>query len=124
MADSAGTAAYHVGEAADPRSRQNARENGITISSRARQFQSADLQEFDYILAMDHSNFHHISNLAQRGGQRHDHLYLMREFQVGNEAEEVPDPYYGGPQGFQQVFDILLDSNKKFIDFLVLTHQL
>ena len=122
--DSAGTAAYHVGEAADPRSRQNASENGIAITSRARQFQSHDLQEFDYILAMDHSNFHHISSMAQRYGLEHEHVYLMREFQDADNAQEVPDPYYGGPQGFQNVFEILLDANRKFLNHLIQTHQL
>ncbi len=123
-ADSAGTAGYHIGDLPDPRSRENARRNGAIIEHRARQFHSDDFEEFDYILAMDHSNYHHITTMAQRLDLRADHLHLMRSFQVGGAEQEVPDPYYGGPQGFQQVFDILQDANQRFIDYLVKTHQL
>ena len=123
-ADSAGTAGYHIGDLPDSRSSENAKHNGIIIEHRARQFHSDDFEEFDYILAMDHSNYFHIATMAESLELKADHLHLMRSFQADGAPQEVPDPYYGGPQGFQQVFDILLDANQRFIDYLVKTHQL
>ena len=104
--DSAGTAAYHVGERADKRSRETARNRGIALDSRARQFQSEDFERFDYVLAMDQSNLDNLELLAgvsEYGG----HLGLLRAFDsVAPLRAEVPDPYYGGDSGFEDVLDL------------------
>lgn len=120
--DSAGTANYHIGKPADARSRKNAQENSIEIDHQARQILVHDLEEFDYILAMDRSNYQHILRLSPL--QRHrDKVFLMRRFaydtvDLDDEAIDVPDPYYGGEEGFQQVFHILEESCDNFLNFL------
>lgn len=121
--DSAGTAGYHIGDAPDPRSYRNALQNGISIDHRGRQFQFNDFQDFDYILAMDQSNLRHITQMAKQQGIEHSNIYLMRSFQVDPDSQEVPDPYYGGHQGFQEVFDILSDANRRFLAYLKGQHQ-
>ncbi len=107
--DSAGTGAYHVGEAPDPRATEVARSHGIELTSRARQVQPRDLEEFDYVLAMDRANFRHLEEMQSRHGGRAA-LRLLRDYDPwaeGEEDREVPDPYYGGPDGFQEVFDMV-----------------
>ena len=104
--DSAGTGAYHVGESPDPRSVDVARRNGITLRGRARQVETSDFRTFDYVLAMDRSNLQSLESLASRhaGGAR---LHLLREFdsEAGEGADlDVPDPYYGGEDGFDVVY--------------------
>ncbi len=104
--DSAGTAAYHTGERADARSRQEAARRGVPLDSVARQFAPGDFRRFDYVLAMDRSN---LRNLAAMGPARAyaGTLALFRRFDPASPAEaEVPDPYYGGPDGFADVFDL------------------
>ncbi len=118
-ADSAGTAAYHVGESPDPRSLQNARKNGIYLEHVARQFIESDFNRYDYILAMDHDNLRHILKLAPDSGNHRDSVYLMRSFQSSPDSLDVPDPYYGGGDGFQKVFDILEDANGKLLEHLM-----
>jgi protein-tyrosine phosphatase len=106
--DSAGTAAYHVGEQADPRTRATARARGVHLPSVARQFEHVDFERFDYVVAMDQSNATNLRKLARDQASR-DKVVLLREFcALSREAGEldVPDPYYGGAQGFDEVFDI------------------
>ena len=105
MADSCGTSNYHIGDPPDERTRQNAAKNGVSLNHRGRQLKSADLIEFDYILAMDRSNYRNILNLPGAGAYEHKVL-LMRAFDP-EEGEEVPDPYYGSEREFQEVFEIL-----------------
>ena len=121
-ADSAGTAAYHVGEAPDARSRANAKENGLNYTHSARQFGVQDFDEFQYIIAMDESNYHNIIRLAEQHEVQHSHIYLMRKFEGSPSSMEVPDPYYGGPRGFQEVFDILDRSTEGLIQQLKAEH--
>lgn len=116
--DSAGTGGYHIGEPADPRSRANAIKNGVTINHRARQFITMDFQEFDYIIAMDQNNYNHITDLADQVASDHQNIHLMQSFQQQPDSLEVPDPYFGGEQGFQRVFDILLDANRGLLGHL------
>jgi protein-tyrosine phosphatase len=111
VVDSAGTGAWHVGKAADPRMRAAASTRGITLTSRARQLELGDLQLFDHILTMDASNLAHVQALAREAGSgsqaRVEPLVrYCRRF----EASEVPDPYYGGDEGFEQVLDLLDDA--------------
>ncbi len=102
--DSAGTGAWHVGELADPRTRRAARERGIDLTHRARQFTRRDLERFDLVLAMDHDNYRHLSLLV--GKRSHPELRLLRSFDPDAPPEaEVPDPYYEGDDGFEIVLD-------------------
>jgi protein-tyrosine phosphatase len=106
--DSAGTGAYHVGERADPRSRDEARRRGVELESRARQFARDDFERFDYVLAMDRQNFRNLERLASGPAQRRK-LHMLRSFDaqaVTRGQEDVPDPYYGGDNGFAAVYDI------------------
>ena len=102
--DSAGTAAYHVGELPDERSRWAARCRGIELTHRARQFTAADLDRFDLVIAMDGQNLHRLRQLA--GGRRDPPILLLRSFDpTAAPGAEVPDPWGGGDDGFEQVLD-------------------
>ena len=104
--DSAGTHAYHIGEQPDQRARQTALERGIDISDlRARAVETADFERFDYILAMDLDNHRHLARLCPPSHA--PKLRLFMEFAPDLRIREVPDPYYGGQRGFEQVFDML-----------------
>ena len=123
-ADSAGTSAYHIGEPPDRRSVDNARRNEVEIDHRARQFLSDDFDKFDYILAMDHENLANIELLAQTEGYEHKGIHLYRRFQNNQLDLDVPDPYFGGSNGFQDVFQILDDCTTGFIKFLKEEHHI
>lgn len=108
-ADSAGTHSFHIGEAPDARAQAAARKRGYDISSTvARQVASDDFREYDLVLAMDWEN---LSALQQRCPKVYQHK-LMLLMRFANEFEEatVPDPYYGGPEGFNKVLDYLEDA--------------
>ena len=106
VVDSAGTHAYHVGEQPDPRSQQTALCHGIDLSGqRARRVAGTDFDRFDYILAMDQDNF---SILDDKCPEEHRHkLSLFMEFAPERPEREVPDPYYGGSDGFDRVYDMV-----------------
>jgi protein-tyrosine phosphatase len=115
-ADSCGTSNYHIGSAPDNRTLHNALKNGISIHHKARQLSEVDLKRFDFILAMDRSNHRNI--LSCNGADEHtSKILLMRSFDP-EPGDEVPDPYFGGEQGFQEVFEILDRSTEAFINFL------
>jgi len=104
--DSAGTAAYHVGERADPRSRAYAESRGVALESRGRKFVHDDFARFDHVVAMDHANRDALLRLAPDEVARAK-VSLMRDWDpAGAKGAEVPDPYYGEGDGFQRVFDI------------------
>lgn len=107
--DSAGTAAYHIGKLPDSRMRAAAQKRGMNLTSRARQFQPQDFTEFDLILAMDSDNYRNIVNQDRRGDYGHK-VKMMCEFCQRYPDQEVPDPYYGGPEGFEYVLDLLADA--------------
>lgn len=116
-ADSCGTSNYHIGDTPDERTIANALENGVTINHRGRQLTATDLEEFDFILAMDTSNYRNILSLP--GAEVHQHkIFMTRSFDTSDDHLEVPDPYYGGPRGFQEVFEILDRSTDGFIAHL------
>lgn len=104
-ADSAGTAAYHSGEPPDRRATAAARARGIRVGGSARQFQASDWDRFDYVLAMDRDNF---DDLKRSAPARHQaKLHLLRQFDSASPKHaSVPDPYYGGPEGFDEVLDL------------------
>lgn len=119
-ADSCGTSNYHIGDSPDPRTIANARKNGVTIDHCGRQLTITDIEHFDYIMAMDRSNLRNILSLLD--GDNHKHkVKLMREFDP-LESGEVPDPYYGGEQGFQEVYEILDRTMETFLDHLEAEH--
>ncbi|MFT3928057.1 MAG: low molecular weight protein-tyrosine-phosphatase [Myxococcales bacterium] len=105
--DSAGTAAYHVGERADRRSRQTAQARGVDLPSIARAFERSDFERFHYVLAMDEQNQRNLLALASTPAAR-SKVHLLRSFEPEHARDDlsVPDPYYGGPEGFERVFDI------------------
>lgn len=113
--DSAGTSAYHAGERADARMILTARKNGIDIDDlRARQFEVEDFEKFDLIYVMDKSNLENVLALAQSDEDKKKVKLILNETFPG-EDREVPDPYYGGDQGFQDVFDLLDDATDQII---------
>ena len=99
--DSAGTSAYHVGEPADARMQEAARRRGYALPSVARAVRDDDEADFDLILAMDREN---LANLRRRGSKK---ARLIGEFVPGDDVPEVPDPYYGGGDGFERVLELL-----------------
>lgn len=115
--DSAGTSAYHVGESANSRSQQTAKQHGITLHSKARQFDSFDLEYFDLILAMDQENLSNIKRL-NNGKPDNANIGMLRDFDPKPGDGEVPDPYHGGIQGFENVFQIVRRSCENLLDQL------
>ena len=103
--DSAGTQAYHVGEGADPRSRAAGERRGLDFSfHRARKVSPRDLEDFDWILAMDRSHLEWVQGQSYPGQRARVELFLS--VLPGLDADEMPDPYYGGPRGFDLVLDL------------------
>ncbi|AHF03150.1 phosphotyrosine protein phosphatase [Marichromatium purpuratum 984] len=120
--DSAGTHAYHAGERPDQRASDTARARGIDIRDlRARCVEADDFERFDYVLAMDQDNYAHLAALCPPGLE--SRLGLFMDFAPDYPQREVPDPYYGGRRGFDQVFDmveaaargLLEDLNARFL---------
>lgn len=104
--DSAGTHAYHIGEPPDRRARDTARMRGIDIGDlRARLAEPDDFVRFHYVLAMDRDNYENLARLCPNGME--DRLRLFMDFAPELGIREVPDPYYGGQRGFEQVFDMV-----------------
>lgn len=102
--DSAGTGNWHVGENPDPRTIDVLRRRGIRDFSRARQFRSADFEEFDHIIGMDAAN---IRDILAWPGARPENVSLAASWVDPNSTDPVPDPYYGSPTDFESVFDQL-----------------
>jgi len=109
ICDSAGTSSYHIGSPPDRRMIMAASNRGITMQGRARQFLPEDFKEFDLILAMDRENYANICSLDPTGKFK-GKTRLMCDFCTEHSMREVPDPYYGGAQGFTQVIDLLTDA--------------
>lgn len=106
VTDSAGTHAYHIGEPPDHRAQATSRNRGVDISDlRARQVVLADFSRFQYVLAMDRDNLRLLTQSCPAGHRERVKLYL--EFAAGRAETEVPDPYYGGQQGFEHVFELV-----------------
>ena len=116
-ADSAGTHGYHIGEPPDSRAQKAAAKRGYDLSAlRARTIERADFQRFDLILAMDEEHHAILSRIA---GSSADHkLKLMMSYAQRFKEREVPDPYYGGPQGFERVLDMLEDAARGLLESL------
>tara|TARA_Y100001954_G_C15720477_1_gene557951 strand:- start:579 stop:1061 length:483 start_codon:yes stop_codon:yes gene_type:complete len=104
--DSAGTSSFHKGEPADPRSQKAAHARGYELTSRARGFSKRDIKNFHYIIAMDTANKQRLLSLCSNGPQQ-EKIFLLRDFDSESPPDSsVPDPYYGGKDGFETVLDI------------------
>lgn len=107
--DSAGLISYHQGEQADPRMRSHAARRGYHITHLSRPVRVSDFYDFDLIIGMDDSNISGLCNLAP-GLEEEAKIHRMAEYCVDKVVDHVPDPYYGGSQGFENVIDILEDA--------------
>ena len=115
LVDSAGTSDYHIGEAPDERMQAKALEYDVDISQQqARQFIYNDFQEFDYVFAMDSSNYNNILTLAKTYADKQK-VTLFLNLVYPNENRNVPDPYYGGEAGFEEVYQLLDNACEVFI---------
>jgi protein-tyrosine phosphatase len=120
--DSAGTSAYHAGEAPDRRMRQVAARHGFEYTGQAKQFWRQNLDDYDLIIVMDQNNREILASMAED----QDHMgkiRMMREFDPqGNSDQDVPDPYYGGLEGFEKTFQIVKRSAKGLLEALESGH--
>jgi protein-tyrosine phosphatase len=115
--DSAGTAGYHVGEPPDPRTRQAASRRGYDLSAlRARIVEPHDFERFDLILAMDRENLNVLHRRAPSHARERVRLFL--EFTPEADTSDVPDPYYGGPNGFEEVLDLVEAASRGLLQHL------
>ena len=117
ICDSAGTSSYHIGSPPDRRMSAAATAQGIRMTGCARQFTQLDFEEFDLILAMDRDNYANIC-LLDRAGTYRDKVKLMCDFCTRHAQREVPDPYYSGPEGFNQVIALLMDACEGLLDYV------
>ncbi|MFN3397783.1 MAG: low molecular weight protein-tyrosine-phosphatase [Sulfurimicrobium sp.] len=121
--DSAGTHAYHLGSAPDKRASAAAEKRGYDLSAlRGRQVNSQDFHAFDYILAMDRDNLANLQRICPP--ERVCKLSLFMEFSASFSEREVPDPYYGGAQGFERVLDMVEDAARGLLQTLEREHEL
>lgn len=109
ISDSAGTADYHVGDLPDSRMIATLTKRGFPAHGRGRQFKPSDFEDFDYILVMDQANYRDVLRLDPEGHYRHK-VELITSYCRAHTLNAVPDPYYGGPEGFNQVIDLLVDA--------------
>jgi protein-tyrosine phosphatase len=116
--DSAGTGDWHVGDPPDRRARAVGAKRGIPLSGTARQFTAADFARYDHVIAMDRSNRDELLRMAPGPGERAK-VRLLRSFDASAPRDaDVPDPYYGGPGGFDEVFDICERACRGLLDHL------
>ncbi len=121
--DSAGTHAYHVGEQPDRRAQAAARKRNIDLSTlRGRKFICSDFHDFDYVLAMDNANLRDMQ--FQDSGEGNARLSLFLEFATSHLQKEVPDPYYGGTNGFERVLDMIEDASAGLLESIRKDHDL
>jgi len=115
VVDSAGTHGYHIGEPPDPRAQESAAERGYDLSGlRARTVDPSDFERFDLIVAMDREHFGNLERMAAPAASHK--LKLMMSYARASEEKDVPDPYYGGPQDFERVLDMLEDAGRGLLD--------
>tara|TARA_Y100001968_G_scaffold122048_1_gene111087 strand:- start:160 stop:633 length:474 start_codon:yes stop_codon:yes gene_type:complete len=120
VVDSAGTGGWHVGKLADPRMRETALSRDIELTSRSRKIEEEDLYAFDHILVMDNDNLDAVKSLI-KDHQNHvnSKIKLILSYSKKFQLEEVPDPYYGGQDGFDKVLDLLDDAIEGLIDSII-----
>ena len=115
---SAGTSGCHIGDLPDERMRQTAQSKGIHLKSRARQFQKSDFNRFNLVLAMDHNNLARLAEIAP-SNLPPEKLMLFRSFDPEcNGDQDVPDPYYGGAKGFEEVYSMVERSCPSLLEYI------
>ena len=120
VVDSAGTGGWHVGNLADPRMRETALSRGIELTSRSRKIEESDLYEFDHILVMDQDNLEAVKALTKDPSNPvNSKIKLILTYSKNSQLDEVPDPYYGGQNGFEKVIDLLDDAIDGLINSLI-----
>lgn len=120
VVDSAGTGGWHVGNLADPRMRETALSRGIELRSRSRKIKESDLYEFDHILVMDNDNLDAVKSLIKDPNNPvNSKIKLILSYSKNSQLDEVPDPYYGGQNGFDKVLDLLDEAMDGLIDGLI-----
>lgn len=122
--DSAGTGGWHVGAPADARMGETAAKHGIELPSRARQVTLEDFDRFDYIIPMDQSNLADLRELQVRKPHSRAQVIKMRHFDPDAPDADVPDPYYGGQRGFEEVYQMLERSCEMLLEFVVAEQEL
>jgi protein-tyrosine phosphatase len=116
--DSAGTGSWHVGEAPDRRACAAGKRRGIDVAGAARQFRPSDFVKFDYVVAMDSANYDDLVALAPDAAAKKK-IHLLRSFDAASPpGASVPDPYYGGPEGFDDVVELCLAACRPLLDRL------
>ncbi|MBG6111184.1 protein-tyrosine phosphatase [Flavobacterium sp. CG_9.10] len=121
--DSAGTGSWHIGHAPDERSIAVAKKNRVSIShQKGRQFSKSDFDSFDYIYVMDHTNYQDVLELAENKEQK-DKVKLILNELFPNENVDVPDPYFGLPNGFQIIYNMLDEACDVIAKKLIVKHQ-
>lgn len=113
---SSGTAAYHIGHDADPRTIKVANKNGIKMDHTAQQFRQEFFEEYDYIFAMDDSNYQNIMNLYR--GESEVEVVKFRKYDDESSELDVFDPYYGGENGFDEIFALISECSENFLQSL------
>jgi protein-tyrosine phosphatase len=122
--DSAGTGNWHVGESPDRRASAAGRRRGIEVSGAARQFRRADFERFDYVLAMDGTNYDDLVELAPNAEAKRK-IHLLRSFDPASPANApVPDPYYGGAEGFDEVVELCLAACRPLLERIRREHRI
>lgn len=122
--DSAGTAGHHEGEESDPRTIHHAKIRGYNVTSVSRPFQAhVDFETFDYILAMDNTNYNDLFEFDKDKQFSHK-IYKITQFCTLQTLKEVPDPYYGGPESFEQMMDILEDACQGLFEKIKMDHKI
>ena len=120
VVDSAGTGGWHVGNLADPRMREAALSRGIELKSRSRKIDTKDLYEFDHILVMDKDNLTAVKSLINDDAHLiNSKIKLILSYSKKSQFDEVPDPYFGGQNGFEEVLDLLDEAINELIDSLM-----
>ena len=115
MIDSAGTHDYHIGDKPDARAQRAAQQRGYDMSLlRGRQVEENDFRQFDYVLAMDRANLAILQNITPTGSETKAQLFL--EYARHHNEREVPDPYYGGADGFERVLDMVEDAAQGLLE--------
>lgn len=118
--DSAGTSGYHDGDAPDARTTETALRRGVEVTGSSRRIIGEDVEAFDYLVVMDAENLREVRRLVRGDGAR---IHLLREFdsEAGDDLD-VPDPYFGGPRGFEDVHDIVERSTRALLDRIRADH--
>ena len=120
VVDSAGTGDWHLGNRADPRMRAAAAERGVELESLARQVDPTDLGRFTLVVAMDRDNHRDLLRLARRSSDDvTSRIHLLSAFLPADRPIDVPDPYYGGARGFEEVLDLLAEACPVLLDHLL-----